>query len=128
MSTRVVEGDDAAVAEQGADARERLVLERRVELRGGQVGAERAADLDGADRPAARRAAAVVVEQLAQRQAESALDQAATPDVAGKLDRQRAARLRLPEVAVGRRAAARMTGTVASVMTLLTTVARRTGP
>ena len=53
MSTRVVEDDDAAVAEHGADGGEGLVVERRVELRLRQVGAERTADLHRADRPAA---------------------------------------------------------------------------
>ena len=53
---------------QRADLGERLVVERRVELRFGQVGAERSADLHRANRPARGAAAAVVVEQLAQRQ------------------------------------------------------------
>ena len=39
----VVENDDAAVAEQGLDVRERFVVERRVELRLRQVRAERTA-------------------------------------------------------------------------------------
>ena len=38
MSTRVVEHHDAAVAEHALDLRERLVVERRVELRFGQIG------------------------------------------------------------------------------------------
>src|SRR5688572_13629139 len=45
----VVECDDAAVPEQGADRGKGFVFERRVELRGGQVGAERPADLYRAD-------------------------------------------------------------------------------
>ena len=98
----VVEGDDAAVAEHGADRGQRLVFERRVELRGRQVGAERAADLHGADRPAGRGAAAVVLEQFPDRQAERALDEAAVAHVAGELQRHRSARLRLAEIAVGR--------------------------
>ena len=101
---RVVEGHDAAVPEHRADRRERLVFERRVELRFRQVGAERPADLDRADRPAARGAAAVVVQQFAHRQAEGALDQPAAAHVAGELQRQRAARLRLAEIPVRRRA------------------------
>ena len=119
---RVVEDDDAAVAEQRADAGERLVVERRVELRLGQVGAERSADLHGANRPARRAAAAVVVEQLRSVRPKAFSIEPAALDVAGELHRQRAARLADAEVAVERRALARMIGTVASEMTLLTIV------
>ena len=63
----VVEHDEAAVAEHRADRGELLVVERRIELRLGDVSAERTAGLDGADRSAGGAAAAEVVEDLAQR-------------------------------------------------------------
>lgn len=55
---RVVEGDDAAVAEPGADGGEGFVVEQCVELRFRQIGAQRPADLHRAQRPARARAAA----------------------------------------------------------------------
>ena len=76
---------------------------RRVELRFGHVRAERPADLDRADRAAGAGAAAVVVQQLAQRHAERLLDQSAVLEVAGELDRQRAARPAHAVVAIERR-------------------------
>ena len=91
---------------------EGFVVERRVELRLGKVGAERPADLHRADRPAGGRAAAEVVQQLAQRDAEGLLDQAAVLDVAGELERQ-ACRASGPCRSRGRTAApaSRMIGT-----------------
>ena len=83
---------------------EGLVVERRVELRLGQVGAERTAHLHRADGPAGGAAAAVVVEQLAEREAERLLDQAAALDVAAQLNGQRASRPADAEVAVERAA------------------------
>ena len=100
MSTRVVEYHDAAVPEHSLDVGERLVVERGVELRFGQIGAQRAAHLHRADRPAAQRAAAVVLEQLAQSHAEGDLDQTAAFDVARQLHRQRAARAAHAEVLI----------------------------
>ena len=87
------------------DRGQRLIVNRDVELRGGDVGAERPSHLHRPNRPAARRAAAIVVEKLAQAQAKSALDEPAAPHVAGELQRQRAARLAGTEVAVVRGAA-----------------------
>ena len=54
MSTRVVEHDDAAVAEHSFGGEHRLVVERRVEQRFREIGAQRAADLHRADRAARR--------------------------------------------------------------------------
>ena len=68
----VVEHHDAAVADHRAGRGERLVVHRQVELLDREVGAERAADLDGAHRPAGARAAAVAVDQLAERDPERA--------------------------------------------------------
>src|SRR6185437_16320720 len=70
----VVECDYAAVAEQRAYGAERLVVHERIELRGRNVSPERPADLHRAQRAPGSRAAAVSLEQLAQRQAEGALD------------------------------------------------------
>ena len=78
---------------------EGLVVERRVEQGAREIGAERPADLDRAHRPAARGAAADVVDQLAQRDAEGGLEQAAVADIAGELDRHGAARAADAEVA-----------------------------
>ena len=50
----VVEHDDAAMADQPVGGGEGLVVERRVEQRGREIGAERPADLHGAHRPAGR--------------------------------------------------------------------------
>ncbi len=88
---RVVEHDDAAVAEQRVGSGERLVVHRQVEPIAGQVRAERATDLDGAHRAAAGCAAAEIVDQFAQRDAERGLDDAAASDVAGQLEHLRAA-------------------------------------
>src|SRR5690606_40956252 len=60
----VVEHDEAAVTDHRAERRERLVVERGIELRRMNVRAERAAGLNRANRPAAGRAAAEVLEQL----------------------------------------------------------------
>ena len=46
----VVEHDDAAMADQAVARRKGLVVERRVEQRAREIGAERAADLHRADR------------------------------------------------------------------------------
>src|SRR5262249_62048820 len=61
----VVERDDAAVAEHALDRGERFVVDRRIELRFGQIRTERSADLYRADRPPARRTAAVAVQPFA---------------------------------------------------------------
>ena len=66
----------------------------------GYVGAQRAAHLHGADRAPRGGPAAEVIQQLAQRDAERLLHQPAALEVAGQLDRQRAARAAHAEVAV----------------------------
>ena len=69
----VVEGDDAAVADHAALGGERVEVERRVELRGRQDAAERAADLERLDRAAVAQAAGELLAELAQRGAEAHL-------------------------------------------------------
>ncbi len=98
---RVVEHDDAAMADQPVARREGLVVERRVEQRAREIGAQRAADLHRPHRPAAVRAAADLVDQLAQGDAERRLEQAAVLDVAGELDRHGAARAAHAERGIG---------------------------
>ena len=71
---------------------EGLIVERQVEHRRREIGAERPADLHRAHRPAALGAAADLVDQLAERDAEADLEQPAVPDIAGELDRHRPAR------------------------------------
>ncbi len=98
----VVEHHDAAMADHAAEFGELLVVEGGVEQAGRPVGAQGAADLHRPHRPAAGGAAAEIHDQLAQGQAEGALDQAATADVAGELDRHGAARATHAVVAIGR--------------------------
>src|SRR5439155_26895031 len=83
----VVEGDDAAVAEHALGGGHRFVIERRVEQRVGEIGAERAADLYGADRPPVAGSAAEILDETADGRAEGQFDQAAALDVAGELER-----------------------------------------
>ena len=94
----VVEGHDAAVAHHGRDGGIGFVVERHIPLRLGQVGAQRAAHLHRAQRTARGAAAAEVIQQFAQRQAEGGLDQAAMLQVAGQLEGQRT--LRAPHAVV----------------------------
>ena len=98
----VVEHDDAAMADQAVARGESFVVERRVEQGAWEIGPERSADLNRAHRPSARGAAADVVDQFAQRDAEGGFEQAAMPDVAGELDRHGSARAAHAEVAVMR--------------------------
>ena len=100
------------MADQAVLGGERLVVERRIEKRAREIGAERPADLHGVDRAAASRTTADIVDQLAERDAESGLEQAAMFDIAGELDRHGAARTAHAEVAVERRRPrSRMIGT-----------------
>src|SRR5690606_36317258 len=82
----IVEHDEAAMTDHRAECRERLVVERRVELRRMDIRAERTAGLHGADRPARGRAAAEVVQQLAQGMAERDLYQPPLLDIARELN------------------------------------------
>ena len=73
----VIEYDDAAVADHCADFDKGLVVQRRVELFGRNVGAELATDLHGLDRTATGRAAAPIIDELPQRDAERLFDEPA---------------------------------------------------
>ncbi len=88
------------MTKHAADCDERLIVDRRIQLRYRNVGTERAAHLCRAHRSTTRRAAAVILDQLAQRDAKSALDQARPLEVAGQLDWQCAARLAYAEIPV----------------------------
>ncbi len=88
------------MADQAVAGGKRLVVERRVEQRARKIGAERTADLHGAHGTAGEGAAADVVDELAERDAEGGLEQPAVTDVASELDRHRAARLAHAEVTV----------------------------
>ena len=104
----LVEDHDAAVAEHRAGLGEGLVVHRHVEAAaGGTYGAERTPDLDGPHRAAGQRAAAVVLDELAQADAERQLDDAALLDVAGELEDLGAARAAGAERGVGRPAVGR---------------------
>src|SRR5262249_36250214 len=81
-----------AMADHAAFGRKGFVIERHVEKALRPVGAQRAADLYRAYRPPRKGPAAAVIDQLAQRDAKGALDQSTALDVAGELDRHRAAR------------------------------------
>ena len=87
----VVKGDDAAVAEHCVDHGEGFVIDGCIELRFRQVGTKWPANRHGADWATTPRAAAKVVKQLAQRDAECLLDESAVTDIAAELDRQTAA-------------------------------------
>ena len=63
---RIVEDDDAAMADQAVLRREGLIIEGRVEEALREIGAERAAALDGANRTAGERAAADVFDEFAE--------------------------------------------------------------
>ena len=106
----------------GRRARRRLRSRTCVEQRAREIGAERPAHLHGAHRPAGRRAAADVVHDLAQRQAEARLEQAGMLDVAGELDGDGAARAPPCRGLIDAAPRSTMIGTDASEMTLLTTV------
>jgi hypothetical protein len=101
---RIVEYHDAGVADQPVLGREGLIVERRVEQSAREVRSERPADLHRLHRPAGSRAAADLVDDLAERQAEGRLEQAAMLHVAGDLDRDSAARPAHAEIFVIRAA------------------------
>ena len=103
----IVEHHDAAMADQAVARGEGLIVERRVEQRARKIGAERTADLDRAHRAAAEGAAADLVDEFAERDAEGDLEQAAMFDVAGELDRHGAARTAHAEIGIGLGAARR---------------------
>ena len=80
-----------------ADLEKRFVVERCVQLLGWNVCAKRAANLHGLYRPARCRATAVLLDHLAERNAEGFFHDAATLDIAGQLERERAFRTILAE-------------------------------
>src|SRR6202020_2279212 len=104
---RVVEHHDSAVPQQPVARGEGLVIELRVEQRRREVGAERTTHLYGADGTAGQGAAADVVDQFVQRDAEARLEQAAVADIAGQLDRHRATRAAHAVVTISLRAIAK---------------------
>ncbi len=67
---RVVEDDDPSVAEHPLGGDHRFVVERRIEQAVGEIRAQRAADLNRADRSARARSAAEVLDEPADRRAE----------------------------------------------------------
>ena len=89
--------------EQRAGRGERLVVDGQVELLGRQVRAERAAHLHGAHGATAGGAATPLLDELAHRDAERHLDDAAAGDVAGQLEHLRAAAAAGAERGVGGR-------------------------
>src|SRR3954452_16944504 len=77
----IVEHDDCAMADQAIARGEGLVVERGVEQRTREVGAEGTADWHRADWPSRERAVADVVDEFAERHAERCLEQPAVADV-----------------------------------------------
>src|SRR5574337_1992280 len=101
---RVVEDDDASVPQLALGRNHRLVVERRVEEALREIGAERAANLDGAELAPGARSAAEVLDKLADRGAEGEFDEAALAHVAGELEGLGAARAAHAVIGVGLRA------------------------
>src|SRR5579859_412216 len=100
----VIEHDNATMADQAIARGKGLVIEWRIEQRAGKIGPERTADLHGARRAPREGAAADVVDELAERDAEGGLEQAAVFDVSGELDRHGATRASHTEIGIGLRA------------------------
>src|SRR3984957_15297245 len=96
----VVEHHDAGMTDQTVARGKRLIIERRVEQRAGEISSKWAADLHRADRAAGKGTAADLVDEFTERDAEGRLEQAALFDVAGKLDRHRAARTTHAEIGI----------------------------
>src|SRR5262245_25346248 len=101
---RIVEDDDAAVADEPVARGEGLVVERGVEERARKVRTQWAPYLDRAHGPPAGRAARDFVDELAQAEAERGLEEAAVADVAGELDRHGPAGATEAELGIGGRA------------------------
>ena len=66
------------------------VVHWRIELPDVQVSTKRSANLHSLDGTTAGRAAAVILDEFAQRNAKRLLDQSATLDIAGKMEPDRA--------------------------------------
>ena len=88
----VVEGHDAAVAEESPRGGERFVVHGHVERVRGEVGPQGSAHLHRAQRLARARASAVSLDELTERHAERELHDATAGDIAGQLEDLRAAR------------------------------------
>src|SRR5262249_20756062 len=97
----IVEYNDTAVANQAVASSERLVIERGVKKCPREICPERSTHLYRPHRAPARRAAADIVDQFAQREAECSLEQAAIFDIARELNRHCAARFPDAEVSIG---------------------------
>src|SRR5580704_8656068 len=79
----IVEDDDPAVAQHAPGRGHSFVVERRVEQAFRKIGAQRAADLNGADRAAGPRAPAEAFDELADRRAERQFNETAVTNIAG---------------------------------------------
>ena len=88
----LIEHADPTVTDQRVSACIGFIVKRQIELAGRNIGSQWPADLHRLHRAARCRAAADRVYQLAQRDAESRLEQSAVPHIPGKLDRDRPAR------------------------------------
>ncbi len=80
---------------------EGLVVKRGVEQNAREVCAKRAANLHRAHRAPRERAAADIIDEFAKRDAERGFEQSAISDIAGELDRHRAARAADAEIGIG---------------------------
>ena len=87
---RVVEDNDATVANHTSSRGKGFVIQRGVELGLGQISSQRPTHLNRTDGPTGGRTSAELIKHLAQRDAEGLLDQSAPLDVARQLERERA--------------------------------------
>eukprot|EP00043_Microstomoeca_roanoka_P029775 m.23134 g.23134 ORF g.23134 m.23134 type:complete len:587 (+) comp9442_c0_seq1:1952-3712(+) len=101
----VIGDGQTGMADQAVLGREVFIGEGRVEQRGREPRAQRTADLHRLDRTARGRAAGDVLDDLAQREAEGRLEQAAVFHVAGDLQRHRPVRTTHAVILIERRAA-----------------------
>jgi hypothetical protein len=97
----VVEHHDAAMADQAIARRKGFIVEGGIEQRTREVRAKRAADLHRAHGTAGKGAAADIIDQFAERNAEGDLEQATMSDIARELDRHRAAGAAHAEIGIG---------------------------
>ena len=119
----LVHDDEAAGAHDGAELGQRLEVDRRVEVLLGDAAARRAAELRGLELLAVGDAAADVVDDVAERDAEVDLDEADVVDRAGEgEDLGAGALLGAGARGTSRRRCRISCGTVASVSTLLSTL------
>src|SRR6516162_2047403 len=88
------------MAEQATLGRDRLVIERNVEQRIGEISAKRATDLHRPQRASTRGTAAIIVNDLAERYTECFLNQPRPFHIAGQLNWNCAARTSHPIVPI----------------------------